>query len=96
MAVERPICAKLSLKKGREKSIEIVAALNEASDGDANISLPAGVNDCVGSGTDPVSMSDVCEPTPGATVDTPQQNRRYLYEEPTTPIRQISRSTDQQ
>lgn len=41
MAMERLICAKIALETSRQKAVEIVAALNEASGGDTVVNLPA-------------------------------------------------------
>jgi len=43
VAVEKLTCAKIALEATRQKAVEIVAALNEASDGDSMVNLPAGV-----------------------------------------------------
>ena len=57
MASERLTCAKIALETTRQKAVEIVAALNEASGGDAMVNLPAGVSGSIDS--KPIS------PTPG-------------------------------
>ena len=49
MASERLTCAKIALEATRQKAVEIVAALNEASGGGAMVNLPAGVSDSVDS-----------------------------------------------
>ena len=41
MAAERLRCAKIALETTRQRAVEIVAALNEASGGDTKINLPA-------------------------------------------------------
>ena len=41
MAAERLRCAKIALETARQRAVEIVAALNEASGGDTKIDLPA-------------------------------------------------------
>ena len=43
IAVERLACARIALETTRQKAVEIVAALNEASGGDAMVNLPAGI-----------------------------------------------------
>ena len=43
IAVERLACARIALETTRQKAVEIVAVLNEASGGDAMINLPAGI-----------------------------------------------------
>jgi len=43
LAVEKLTCAKIALEATRQKAVEIVAALNEASGGDSMVNLPAGV-----------------------------------------------------
>ena len=43
VAVEKLTCAKIALESTRQKAVEIVAALNEASGGDSMVNLPAGV-----------------------------------------------------
>ena len=43
IAVEKLTCAKIALETTRQKAVEIVAALNEASGGDSMVNLPAGV-----------------------------------------------------
>jgi len=43
VAVEKLTCAKIALEATRQKAVEIVAALNEASGGDSMVNLPAGV-----------------------------------------------------
>ena len=43
LAVEKLTCAKIALETTRQKAVEIVAALNEASGGDSMVNLPAGV-----------------------------------------------------
>ena len=43
IAVEKLTCAKIALETTRQKAVEIVAALNEASGGDSMVNLPAGI-----------------------------------------------------
>ena len=43
VAVEKLTCAKIVLESTRQKAVEIVAALNEASGGDSVVNLPAGI-----------------------------------------------------
>ena len=43
MAMERLTCAKIALETSRQKAVEIMAALNEASGGDTIVNFPAGV-----------------------------------------------------
>jgi hypothetical protein len=43
MAVEKLTCAKIALETTRQKAVEIVAALNDASGGETVLKLPAGV-----------------------------------------------------
>jgi len=49
MASERLTCANIALETTRQKAVAIVAALNEASGGDAMVNLPAGVSGSIDS-----------------------------------------------
>ena len=49
MATERLICANIMLQTTRERAVEIVAALNDASGGHTKIKLPVGDINSLGS-----------------------------------------------
>jgi hypothetical protein len=49
MASEKLRCAKLALEATRQKAVELVAALNDASQGDTKVNLPARATGTIGS-----------------------------------------------
>ena len=77
MAAQRLRCAKIMLQTTRERAVEIVAALNEASGGDAKIRLPVGDIDSLGSHPTSVDVGAALDSGPSATANNPQQDIRH-------------------
>ena len=77
MAAERLRCANIMLQTTREKAVEILAALNEASGGDTKIRLPVGDIDSVGSKPTSVGVAAALESGPSAIANSPHQDVRH-------------------
>ena len=77
MAAEKLRCAKITLETTRQKAIDVVAALSEASCGDTKINLPAGATNSLGSKAVPIDAGSISGPGPKPTMSSPQQNVPY-------------------
>ena len=77
LASERLRCANIMLETTRQKAIEIVAVLNEASAGETKISLPVGDIDTLSPKLTSIGVDGVLESGPRATGNSPQQNVHY-------------------
>ena len=95
MVVERLRCAKIALETTRQKAVEIVAALNDASQGDSKVNLPTRSIGSVGpepifavpdgvyaSGSGPIAI-----PSSGALVTGPSPVKPYSPSIPIPPLK---------